>query len=95
MAEVVKVCEVHNCPTITRSVRVVYGKRAGLKTSLTYCRARRDLFPNCGDWVGRGCSVSDARTVRKSVCPKCVAARDAYLAEHHPTWVASHDPGGG
>jgi hypothetical protein len=95
VAEEAKVCEVHGCPTIIRSVRVVYGLRGGLKTSLAYGCARRDLFPNCGDWVNRGCAVSDARTAQKAVCPECVAARDAYLAEHHPTWVASHDPASG
>ena len=95
MAEAVPVCEVHGCPMTTRSVRVMYGLRRGLKQSPGYLFARRDRYPHCGDWVNGGCIVREARTARKAVCPECVAARDSYLAERHPGWLASHDSGSG
>ena len=95
MAEAAPICAVHGWPMRVRSVRVVYGYRSGLKQSPGYLFARRDRFPHCGDWVNGGCIVREAGTARRAVCPECVAARDAYLAERHPTWIASHDPGSG
>jgi hypothetical protein len=95
VAETVQVCEVHGRPMIDYSVRVVYGLRRGLKQSPAYLFVRRDRFPHCGDWVNGGSIVREARAARTWVCSECVAARDSYLAEHHPGWLASHEPESG
>jgi hypothetical protein len=88
-------CEVHGCLMPTRSIRVVYGLRRGLKQSPAYLTARRAGFPHCDDWINGGCIVRKERSRSKPVCAECVATRDAYLKEHHPSWLRSHEPDAG
>jgi hypothetical protein len=92
MEEALPVCEVHGCPMPTRSIRVVYGLRRGLKQSPAYLDARRALFPHCDDWSNGGCVVREPRSRAKPIYPECMAARDAYLQARHPSWLASHRP---
>ncbi len=73
VAEEVKVCEVHGCPTITRSVRVVYGLRGGLKTSPAYGRAAAIYSRTVGIGSTAGASsVMPGRCERRCV-PSAIA----------------------
>jgi hypothetical protein len=92
MANDAQLCDVHGCLMQSRSVRVVYGLRRGLKQSPDYLRARREGFPHCNDWVNGGCVVRGLRRQVKTVCPECVAARDALLRGRHAAWLRAHQP---
>jgi hypothetical protein len=88
-------CQVHGTSMKERAVRIQYGLIRGTpKVAPAYLDARKTGFPNCDDVVLGGCVLREPKTRRKLICPDCNAARDSWLSEHNPTWVAKNTPSG-
>ena len=85
-------CPVHGEPMKVRSIKVVYGRAVGLKTSQAYVEARAETFPHSDDWIHGAVTLRRKRTRRVPICAECVAERDRYLARHHPEWLVDHAP---
>ena|SRR5215210_6709498 len=84
-------CSIHGTPLEGRAVRIQYGLIRGTpKVAREYLQARKTLFPNCDDVALGGCMVRQEKTKRKAICPDCNKARDTWLAENYPAWVAKH-----
>ena len=86
-------CEVHGIAMQERAIRIRYGLIRGTpKVAPAYLEARSTGFPNCDDVVLGGCVVRQPKTKRKPICPACNAARELWLREHYPRWMAKHKP---
>jgi hypothetical protein len=72
------ICPVHGVKMGSKTLRVVYGMPS--KREFEEMKVAKTRFPFGKDYVLGGCVVQPAHEVKGYVCPKCVAARQEWLA---------------
>jgi hypothetical protein len=73
------VCPVHEVKMEAAELRVAYGMPSRLE--FEEMRVAKTRFPFGRDYVLGGCVLKPTKTAKGFLCPKCVEARKAWLAE--------------